>query len=294
MINSKNNSKNYNNKRKKRSLSLYIKKNSKNKLNESNNYRSSLMYKNSDIIEMLNERFNIMRFTHDNEVDQKDLNTVPYTQAIRIDHRNYFQMLFSVLAHEIQIIDIFYYRSRFNHLSIALSIYIFESCLDLTLNCILYTDDVVSEKYKNNGSIEFFSSLSLSFISNIIASLIAFIIGKLANYADVLEFIVKDSALQRDYLLNIVKFKKYLNIKMSGFFLVELIINFGMCYYLMIFCTIYHKTQGSIMKNYALGIAQSMIKSFGLSIIVSLMRYLSLTYRWKSFYNSSKYLFENF
>jgi hypothetical protein len=243
---------------------------------------------------MLKERFNIMRFTHDDEVDSKDLNTVPYTQALRIDHRNYFQMLFSVLAHEIQIIDIFYYRSRFNHLSIAFSIYIFELCLDLTLNCILYTDDVISEKYKNNGSIEFFTSLSLSFMSNIIASIIAFIISKLANYADVLEFIIKDSALQRDYLLNIVKFKKYLNIKMSCFFLVELIINFGMCYYLMIFCTIYHKTQGSIMKNYALGIAQSMIISFGLSIIMSLMRYLSLTYRWKSFYNSSKYLFENF
>ena len=48
------------------------------------------------------------------------------------------------------------------------------------------------------------------------------------------------------------------------------------------------------MINYLLGIAQSMAYSFGLIIIISLMRYLSLTYRWKSFYNTSKYLFEKF
>ena len=59
-----------------------MKNNSKNKLNGSHNFRTSLIHKNSDKIEMLNERFNIMRFTHDDEVDSKDLNTVPYTQAL--------------------------------------------------------------------------------------------------------------------------------------------------------------------------------------------------------------------
>ena len=67
-----------------------------------------------------------------------------------------------------------------------------------------------------------------------------------------------------------------------------------MCYYLMIFCTVYHQTQGSIMINYLYGIAQSMIFSLSLTIITSLIRYLSLTYRWKNMYNISKFFFEKF
>ena len=73
-----------------------------------------------------------------------------------------------------------------------------------------------------------------------------------------------------------------------------MIISFGMCYYLMIFCTIYHKTQGSIMINYIIGIAESMAISFGLTIITSLIRYLSLKNGWKNIYNTSKYMFQKF
>ena len=214
--------------------------------------------------------------------------------AIRIDHRNYFQMLLSVLFHEIDIIDIFYYRSPYNHLSITLSIYIFELCIDLALNCLLYTDEVVSRKYHNDGDLEFIISFALSCMSNILTSFISFIVNKLVNYADVLEFIIKDVTLKKVYFLNIIRFKKYLAIKLVCFYLLQILINSAMCYYLMIFCTVYHKTQGSIAINYLLGIAQSMGISAGLTIIISLMRYLSLTYRWKYLYNTSKYLFENF
>ena len=236
----------------------------------------------------------LFRYLNDDEIDIKDLNNIPYSQALRIENRTYFQMFLSVLLHEIQIIDIFYYRNPFTHLSIILSIYIFELCLDLTLNCLLYTDDVVSEKYNNNGSIKFFTTLSLSFMSNIFAGIIAYIVGQLAEYSEFLEIIIKDVVFKQNYFLNIVKFKKYLIIKLTFFYILQTVINFGMCYYLMIFCTIYHKTQGSIMINYIVGIAESMAISIGISIISSLLRYLSLKNRWESIYNTSKYMFQKF
>ena len=65
-----------------------------------------------------------MNFTNDDKVDKKDFNIIPYTQALRIDQRNFIQIFISVLAHEIQIIDIFYYKNPLNHISISLSIYI--------------------------------------------------------------------------------------------------------------------------------------------------------------------------
>ena len=179
-------------------------------------------------------------------------------------------------------------------ITIVLSQYVFELCLDLTLNSLLYTEDVISEKYNNNGSIRFFTSLSLSFMSNIFSSIIAFIISKLTDYAEFLELIFRDVTYKSKYYLNIMKFKQVLYIKLTTFFIIQTIINLGMCYYLTIFCTVYHNTQGSIMINYLIGIVESMIISFALTLIISIMRTASIKCRSKSMYYTSKYFFENF
>ena len=255
----------------------YLRKDTK--ANVFNNKNKTIYYKKNSII---NNFYNIANYTIDKQVDKKELNEIPYSQALRIDDRNYFEMLLSVLANEINIISIFYYRNPYNHLSITLSIYIFELCLDLTLNCFLYTDDVVSQKYHNDGSIEFFTSLSLSFMSNIFACIITFIVGKLADYGDSLQFILKDNTKKDEYFLNIIKFRKYLILKLTGFYIIQMIFNFFMCYYLMIFCTVYHKTQGSIMINYIVGVAESISISLGLAIITSLIRFLSIKYKTSS------------
>ena len=248
--------------------------------------------KNTKLIKK--DEYGLKTFISDEHVTKKEINSVPYTQALRIDNRNIFEIFLSVLFHEIQIINIFYYRDNYKQLSINLSIYVFELCLDLTLNCLLYTDDVVSEKYNNNGSIKFFTSLTLSFMSNIFSSIIALIIGKLAEYASIMEIMIKDANKKNRYLLSIIKFKKYLTIKLVCFFIIQTIINFLMCYYLMIFCTVYHKTQGSIMINYLIGVAESMIISLGLTLITSIIRFLSIKNKWMYAYNTSKYLLENF
>ena len=266
-----------------------------NKINQNRIKKINNKNKNKNII---NEKDKLkVNFSYDNsnddKIDKKEFNGIPYTQALRIDNRNYFEMFLSVLAHEIAIIDIFYYRDTNKHLSLIFSIYIFELCLDLTLNCLLYTDDVVSEKYNNNGSIKFFTSLSLSFMSNIFASIIALIVGKLAEYSDTFELMMKVMD-RKQYFFIIKKFRKYLTLKLTGFYILQIVINIGMCYYLMIFCTVYHKSQGSIMVNYITGIAESMAISFGLTVITSLIRFLSLKYKWKNIYNTSKYLFDHF
>jgi hypothetical protein len=245
-----------------------------------------------NIISELHNIFN--RMGNDEEVNKKELNNIPFTQALRIDKRNYFEMFFSVLVHEIDIINIFYYRKINTYIAISLSLYAFELFLDLTFNCVLYTDDIVSKKYKNNGSIGAFTSLSLAFMSNITSSIISNILGNLADYEDMIDLIIKDAVNPKQYFTNIKKFRKYLAIKVSAFFIIQTIMNALMCYYLMIFCTIYKNTQISVFMNYLLGIIQSLLLSLGLSLLISLIRFLSIKYRWKSIYNTSKYLFENF
>ena len=237
---------------------------------------------------------NELKDKDDEEIDINELNTIPYTKALKVDNRSFFKIFLSVLFNEIKIISIFYYKSPYEHFSIILSKYIFELCLDLTLNCLLYTEEVISEKYNNNGSIEFLTTLTLSFMSNIISSFITYFITKLAQYVEFLENIINEVKIKPYYFMNIIRFKKLLSINLGLFFFVELIINLGMCYYLIIFCSLYHKTQRSIMINYVTGFIESFIISVGITLVTSLLRFIGIKYRIKHIYYTSRYLFENF
>lgn len=202
-------------------------------------------------------------------------------------------MFLSILANEIKIISIFYYKNQLVHLSLTTSIYLFESLLDLTINCFLYTDDYVSEKYKN-GNLKFITSILLSLMSNIFSSIITYYVVGLVEFTELLEMIMNQIVNKKYYFYNISKFKKYLSIKLAIFYSLQNLLYLFMCYYLTIFCIIYHQTQGSIMTNYIIGIVESLIISFLLSLLTAFLRYASIKNKIKSLYNTSKYLYEKF
>ena len=289
-------------KRKKTNKKIKISNNELKKSNNLNLYNINESSKNyimtnskNNIYKVKNRKrfFELSEFGNDKSIDKKEINHVPYTQALRIDNRDWLQMFLSILANEIKIISIFYYKNPLVHLSLTTSIYLFESLLDLTLNCFLYTDDYISEKY-NNGNLKFITSILLSLMSNIFSSIITYYVIGLVEYTELLEMIMNQIVDKKFYFLNIAKFKKYLVIKLCIFYSIQTLLSLCMCYYLTIFCIIYHQTQGSIMINYLTGIAQSLIISLVLSLFTSFLRYASIKNRIKYLYNTSKYLFEKF
>ena len=242
--------------------------------------------------DVIKDIYGLISYTIDEEVDKKDFNKIPYSQALRIDKRNYLEMFLSFLANEIEFVKIFYYKNPYSHISIHLSLFLFELSLDFALNCLLCNDVIISQKYHNNGNILFFTSLTLSCISNIISSFLSFIVGKFGNYEDTFEYILNDVLEQNKYFMTIKKFKKYLALKLGLFFTIQTIINCFICYYMIIFFSVYQKIQENIIINYLYGIIQSILLSLSISLIISLIRYLSLKYRWKYFYYTSKHFFE--
>ena len=286
---SKTEKKKINNKILKKSITMKQKKSKNKYISFKNNVKyNTKRGKNKSITEV----YGFSNYNMDDQVDEKEINRVPFSQALRIDKRDLCQIFLSYLAKEIAIIKIFYYRSPYEHISIALSLYAFESCVDLAFNCFLCSDEVVSQKYHNKGSLKFITSLSISLLSNIISSLVVFLIEKIVDYGDKLEYIVKEIYKKSNYFYTYMIFKKYLVIKLSFFFILQTLFNIVMCYFLMIFCTIYHKIQRNIIMNYICGICQSLILSLLIAIFSSFIRYLSLKYKWRYMYYTSKHLFE--
>jgi len=229
-------------------------------------------------------------YADDDSIDKKDLNDVPYTQALRIDNRGFWEIFLYTFANKIEIINIFFYRNIYVHLSMTLSIYLFSLFLDITMNCFLYSDDVVSEKYHNNGRLNAFTSISLSIASNIISSIITFYMKKLGEYSNFLEILIRDITYVKYYYINLIRFRKYFKVKLSFFYFTQFLINILMTYYITIFCIIYSKTQVSFILNYFYGVAESFAISLELSIIITIMRYIGLKYKRIKFYRTSQFL----
>ena len=213
---------------------------------------------------------------------------------MRFDDRPLYQIFLYIFANKIEIINIFFYSSPYTHITINTTIYLFSILLDITMNCLLYTDDVVSEKYHNNGHLAFATSLLLSFFSNIISSIITYLVEILSNYSEAFEIIIKEAYKKKEYYIYIIKFKKYLRIKVSFFFIIIFIFSILMTYYITIFCIIYQTTQINIMINYLYGVLSSFSISLGITIIISLLRFLSLKYKWSKIYYTSRYLYQKF
>ena len=283
-----------------------IKDDKNNKEKYCENYESNeskKLDKNSsdNIKNMINDLDLIIDFNYDHlidrtdeDVEKRELNNIPYRQALRIDKRTFWEILLSVLANQIEFISLFLYRNPYSHYTLTISVYLFELLLDLTVNCFLYTDDVVSEKYHNDGNLSMFTTLSLSFISNVASSIVVFIIAKLTNYPDIIESIIHNVKDKKKYIENIIRLFKYIKLRLGFFYFLQLSIILVMTYYLFIFCTVYHQSQSSIMVNYIVGACISLAISVGLTLIISILRVISIKYHYYKLYNVSKYLYEHF
>ena len=252
--------------------------------------------KNIKIVNVIDplKNFNNYIIINDSAVDKKEINNVAYTQALRIDKRKFIDIYLSVLYNEIEAIKIFYYKNEYVHMSLTLSIYAFSELLDFAFNCFIYTEDEVSEKYHNNGSLKIFTSLSLSFFANILSNIIVFIISKLTNFSDILEIMIKDVRDPEIYKWNIERITKYTRIKLFFHYFIQLILIIFVIYYLFIFCAVYHNSQVSIALNYLYGALESLGLSVFLALITSIFRYLSLKYKISQLYNVSKYFYQHF
>ena len=259
-----------------------------------NNKSDEILYKNSsNKIDPL-IHYNNYIIIDDNSVDKKEINNVPFTQALRIDKRHFFDIYLSVLYNEIKFINMFYYKNPYVHISLPISIYIFSELLDFGINCFLYSDDEVSEKYHNNGSLKAFTSLSLSFTSNLFSNIIVFIISKLTNFSEIMEIMIKDVRNPEYYKWNVVRITKYTKIKLFIHYFIQFLLILFIIYYLFIFCTVYHNSQISAGLNYLVGIFESFGISIFLSLITSIMRFLGLRYKNSRLYNISKYFYQHF
>ena len=225
-----------------------------------------------------------------NKIDKDEYNQLPFSMALRVDKRDIFSIYISLIKMKIEILSILFFPEKFTHFSVTFSTYLLDLLFCYFMNALLYSDEVISQKYHNNGKLNFITSVTLSLISNIISNIVLWMIKRLTSYHEYLLSMTKEIKRKKIYILTFQKLYKLTKITIYTFFIINFIISIFITYYLSIFCIIYRKSQISLLINYIIGLIESLISSVLISFLISVLRYVSLKYKCIKIYRTSVYL----
>ena len=216
---------------------------------------------------------------------------MPYGIAIIKDKRNIFEIFCSIIIKKMEIINFFVGNEKFK--IILVSEYILSLLINFFFNTLLYSDDVISHKYHNNGELDLIVTLILTISSNIITSIICYFIKYSRGNEERFEEIMKIKK-EAYYIYNIGKFIKYLKLKFFCYLFIQIIIISFCFYYVVIFCIVYSYSKYSLLFNYLTSLAEGLIVSIAITIIVLITRIFGLKCLNRKVYNTSKYFNNRF
>jgi hypothetical protein len=212
---------------------------------------------------------------------------MPYESAIYLDKRYFITTFLSFLFLKIEFFSTIILEP-FELYSVTIPFYITSLIIDFTFNALLYSDEIVSQKYSNDGKLSYITSFLLGLISNFITYLIMKILRKLIHYSFAFIELKKEKKEENDYYRIVSHLLKIVYKKLIISFILEFIICCVCGYYLFIFCEIYKKSQISLLINYGFGLLISLIISFIVALIVSILRKISIKCKNKKLYYSIK------
>ena len=227
------------------------------------------------------------------KIKQKELNELTYYSALHEDKRNIFKIFLSMLMMKIELIKIIFKPDEYSNRNFLFNLYIIKALIDLFMNCLLYSDYSISQKYHNNGTIKLITSITMALFSNIISFVLFFFINKLATYTPCVESIILNFNNKSQLIKSALKLFRIIEYKFIALLIIEILLGLFISYYLFIFGVIYSKTIISFLLNYILSQIESLSYSVGLCILASSMRKISLLYSWKRLYIISRYFIEH-
>ena len=219
-----------------------------------------------------------------------ELNELTFKRSEELDKRNLFLLSFNFITNKINIIKIICYSELYQYIPLLLSTYLFGILLDFTLNAFLYSDDIISKKYKNNGNLDFWTNELLSMISKLIGIIFSGIIINLTEYSINLNLFVEEVKGNKKFYDKLLLFLKKINRKIIIFYIIENIFNLFFIYYLEVFCAIYQKSQMALFKTYLIGELTGFLYTIIIGIIIALLRYISLKCNKKRIFIISQYI----
>jgi hypothetical protein len=212
----------------------------------------------------------IIKYLNDTE-----LNSLSYEEALIYDKRTYFQYYLSLLRTKHLLIFSFYPNRDYNSRIIKICLFFFSFVLYLTVNTLFYTDSTIHNIYENSGKFDFNYHIPQILYSTLISTIINMIVKSLSlSEKNILE--IKQEKDYKQSQRKILIVLRCLKIKFILFFIISFVFLDLFWYYLACFCAVYPNTQIHLLKDTFLSFCLSLIYPLFINLLPGFFRIRAL------------------
>ena len=205
------------------------------------------------------------------DLNDYEVNSLEYQDAIEIDKRSYIQYYWSLIKTKHLLVFTFYPTKDYNSYIIKIELFLFAFALYLTVNALFFTDDTIHKIYEDEGSFNFIYHFPQIIYSTIISAMINIIVKKLSlTEKQIVE--LKGEKNSIDFDSKIFKLVKYLRLKFILFYIISGIFLLFFWFYLSCFCAVYRNTQNHLVKDTLLSFTLSLLYPFVLNLLPIVIR----------------------
>ena len=207
-------------------------------------------------------------------MEQKDfeMNSFEYEEAVKLDHRNFFEYYISLLKNNHPLFFSFASYKDYNSRIIKMFLFFFSFSLDFTINALFFNDDTMHKIYEDKGKFNFLYQIPQILYSTLISKFIDSLIKNLALSQDNVVSLKQENEktnLDKKYRKKLLR---VLKIKFTFFFIISFIILLLFWYYIACFCGIYVNTQMHLINDSVISLITSLFLPFIINLIPGIFR----------------------
>ena len=223
------------------------------------------------------ESNNIFSYFKGNNFSDFELNELEYLEAIIYDKRTFIRYYWSLIRREHLIFFTFFSYNDYNILSIKLSKFIFAVATDFALNVIFFFDETMSKIYLDYGKYNFIAQIPQAIYSTVLSEALDVLLRYLCLTEKDMYKIKKIEKQKYKFMNNdIFNILRCVKIKLFVYFTVTHILFFFFWYFVAAFCAVYKNTQIILFKDSFLSLFLSLLYPFGLYLLPTALRIISL------------------
>ena len=223
-----------------------------------------------------NKQLNIIKYKEIMNYNSTELNSLLYKKAIINDKRSFTEYYFSLLKSGNLLLFAFYCKNNdYNSQIIKYFLFFFFFAVHFTINTLFFNDNTMHQIYEDKGSFNLIYQIPQILYSSLISAVINTLIKYLSlTEKNILDFKREKKVNEIDNITN--KLLKALKIKFILFFILTILLLSFFQFYVSCFCGIYINTQLHLIKDSVTSFALSLIYPFGIYLVPSIFRILSL------------------
>ena len=204
-------------------------------------------------------------------LNDEEINSLSYQEALIIDKRTYFQYYCSLLRKKHIILFTFYPNNDYNLAFIKLSLFLISFSLYMTINGFFFTDNTMHKIMINNGEFDFIFQVPQILYSAAISAFSNMILKRL-SLSELHILSIKQEKNIKSARSKTKKILSSLKIKFIIFFILSLLFMLFFWYFISGFCAVYKNTQLILIENTLISFLISMISPFGTNLLPGCFR----------------------